>query len=293
MTEAPYVKPPVTLLMGAAGAGKTTSLRTLVEAGLELFVLVTEPTGIDSLLDSFKKHNLPLDKLHYHVVAPTAAGLKGLRQMATQIKAKGYEELASLKSGIGKEYQTQAIAFLDAIEDFVDARTGESFGDVTEWDDTRAFVVDSMSGLNRIILDNTVGLKPSMHQGEWGVAMNFCEQVIMTLTSTTKCHVVFTAHVEKEPNELTGVPQTTFSSIGKKLAPKLTKMFSEVVLAERGDGSSNPQTGFKWSTAEQGADLKNRALPVGSNLLPSFVPIVEAHNRRKADVAEPTTATAA
>lgn len=291
MTDTPpFVKPPVVLLMGAAGAGKSTSLRTYVEAGLELFVLVTEPTGVDSLLDSFKTAGLPLDKLHYHVVAPTAPGIKALKQMATTIKAKGYEELAALKTGIGKEYQTQAMAFLETVEDFVDDRTGEAFGDVTEWDDTRAFVVDSMSGLNRIIIDNTVGLKPSMHQGEWGVAMNFAEQVIMMLTANTKCHVCFTAHVEKEPNEVTGVLQTTFASIGKKLAPKLTKMFSEVVLAERGDGSANPQSGFKWSTAEHGADLKNRALPVSSNLYPTFKPIVEAHLRRKADAAETSTA---
>jgi hypothetical protein len=285
------LKPPVTLLMGAAGAGKTTSLRTFVEAGLELFVLVTEPTGVDSLLDSFRTAGLPLDKLHWHVVAPTAPGLKALKDAAKLIKAKGYEELASLKTGIGKEHQTQAMAFLEAIEDFTDARTGESFGDVTEWDDTRAFVVDSMSGLNRIVLDNTVGLKPSMHQGEWGVAMNFAEQLVMMITSSTKCHVAFTAHIEREPNEITGVPLITFASIGRKLAPRLTKMFSEVVLAERGDGSSSTQNGFRWSTAEQGTELKNRALPVGSNLTPSFVPIVEAYRKRKAELeAEVATA---
>lgn len=283
------LQPPVTLLMGAAGAGKTTSLRTLVEAGLELFVIVTETTGVDSLIDSFMREKLPLDKLHYHVVAPSAAGIKGLKEAARLIKAKGYEELASLKSGIGKEHQTQMMAFLEAIEDFTDQH-GVSFGDVTEWDDTRALVIDSMSGLNRIILDNTVGLKPSMHQGEWGVAMNFAESLIMTLTSSVKCHLVITAHIEREPNEITGVPIITMSSIGRKLAPKLQRMFSEVILAERGDGSSNPQSGFRWSTAEHGTELKNRAMGVGSNFKPTFVQIVEVYNRRKAELAESATA---
>jgi hypothetical protein len=60
------------------------------------------------------------------------------------------------------------------------------------------------------------------------------------------------------------------------LAPKIPRFFSEVILARRS------AEGFTWSTASNDADLKNRALPVSSKLVPDFTPIVDAYKRRVA-----------
>ena len=56
-----------TLLMGAPGTGKTHSIRTLVDAGLEVFVLFTEP-GMEVLGDTDP------DKVHWHYVPPADVG---------------------------------------------------------------------------------------------------------------------------------------------------------------------------------------------------------------------------
>ena len=46
------------LLIGTPGSGKTYSLSTLVSAGLETFVISTDPGGPDSLLDAMNDPNL-------------------------------------------------------------------------------------------------------------------------------------------------------------------------------------------------------------------------------------------
>ena len=58
------------MLCGTTGTGKTHSIRTLVESGIETFVLFTEP-GMEVLAD------LPPEKLHWHYVAPAAPDFAG------------------------------------------------------------------------------------------------------------------------------------------------------------------------------------------------------------------------
>jgi hypothetical protein len=106
--------------------------------------------------------------------------------------------------------------------------------------------------------------------------MNSLEMLLLKLTADCKCFFVLTAHIDKEPNELTGGTTIYASALGRKLAPKIPRFFSEVVLAKRA------ADGFSWSTASSEADLKNRALPVSSKLEPDFRPIVEAYRRRVA-----------
>lgn len=114
--------------------------------------------------------------------------------------------------------------------------------------------------------------------------MNFISELIMKMTSDRKCFFTMTAHVEKEMNELTGVNQIMVSTLGKKLAPKLPRFFSEVVYAKRGTKPGDP---FLWSNTDPSIALKNRALPISDKLQPSFVPIVEAYRARKKALAVP------
>lgn len=270
------IQPPGTLLMGPPGSGKTTSLVTLALAGIEVFVIITEPTGVDSLLDAWTKYNAPIDKLHWATISPTAAGWKAMAEMGKMINAMSYKDLSEMKQGIGKSEMKQFPKLLMLCENFFCERTQKHFGDVTSWGSDRALCVDSLSGLNLIMMQHTVGFKPSPHQGEWGIAMNSEEMLLLKLTSDCQCFFILTAHVDKEPNELTGGTTIYASALGRKLAPKIPRFFSEVVLARR---MANK---FVWSTASNDADLKNRALPVGSELEPSFKPIVEAYRARLA-----------
>ena len=270
-----HLQPPSVLLQGASGAGKTSSLVTLLQAGLEVFVIGTEPGFVDSLIDRCRELKIPLDKLHWMSVLPATDGWDALDEMVTKIGSLDFEGISKIK-GIGKDKtRVPAQRFLMALKDFHCERTGVSFGSFTSWDADRVLVIDSLSGLSTIAWYLTVGNKPTGAPGEWNIAMNFIEALLMKINSDRKCYFVLTAHVEKEMDEISGVQRVMTSTLGRKLAPKIPRFFSEVVYAQR--GGTPP---FRWSTIDASADLKNRVLPVSNTLLPSFVPVVEGHRNR-------------
>jgi AAA domain len=286
------LQPPAVLMMGAPGSGKTDALATLLAQELKLFVICTEPDGISSLLDSCERRGVPIHNLHWAVCPPTSPGWGAMKEAAKAVGAMGYEELTKIKSGIGKnETRDAMMKFLLTLENFVCDRTGESFGDVTLLPDDCAIVIDSLSGLNTIAMMAAQGYKPVSHQGEWGVAMNSLENLILKLCSDRKAFLVVTAHVEKETSEITGASQIMVSTLGRKLAPRLPRFFSEVVYSKRTIQGSTPT--FIWSTADPAADLKNRTLPVSATLMQDYRPIVEGYRKRKALAAAAPPAPAA
>jgi hypothetical protein len=281
------LQPPAVLNMGAPGSGKTDSLATLLASGLKVFVICTEPDGMASLLDSCERRRIPIDNLHWITCAPTSAGWAAMRDMAKTIGTMGYEDITKIKHGVGKEHtRLAAMRFLDACENFICERTGQNFGDVTQLNDDCALVIDSLSGLNMISMMAAQGYKPAAHQGEWGVAMNFIEQLILKLCSDRKAFFIMNSHVEKETNEITGASQIMPSTLGRKVAPKLPRFFSEVVYSKRTVQGTTPA--FTWSTADSAADLKNRTLPMSTALLQDYKPVVEGYRKRKA-LATPVT----
>jgi hypothetical protein len=271
----PNLQPPHCLLMGPAGSGKTTSIATFAKAGIECFVIITEPTGVDSLLDAWEREKLSIDLLHYAVVSPASPGWQGFKDLGIRINSMSYKDLSELKSGIGKETMRQFPRLLSNLENFHDERTGRDFGDVTSWNANRLLALDSLSGLSVITMQHTVGFKPSPHQGEWGIAMSATEQLLLKLSSDCNCFFLLTSHLEKEPDELTGMARVTVSTLGRKLAPKIPRFFSEVIRARK-DAAGK----FLWATQDSEADLKNRALPSSASLSQDFGPIVAAYQRR-------------
>jgi hypothetical protein len=260
--------------MGPAGAGKTDALVSFCEAGIDLFVLATESNAIGTLLDAAKRRNVSLDRIHYHLVTPTASGWDSQIALAKLTNEKSYEALASMKDGIAKPSQDAWMNVLLNCKNFIDDRTGTDYGDVTEWGDDRAFCIDTLSGLNQMARENHVGMKPSMHQGEWGVAMSTEYNLIFKLTSDRKCFFVLNAHIDRELDEVAQTTKLMVAALGRKLAPQLPKLFSEVVM------STKKGANFFWSTTNAQADLRNSILPIGENLPASFVPLVKAHQAR-------------
>ena len=273
------LQPPRALIMGEPGSGKTDSLATWIEAGKELFVIVTEPDGIASLLDSCERRKLNVDKLHWTSARAAVPGWNALEDMTTAIGTLTFEQIAQIKVGIGKEHTRKpAWQFIQSGKDFTCERTGKSYGPVDKWDDSRVLAIDSLSGLSLIAWMLTVGYKAGSHQGDWGSAMNYIEQLVLKFSNDCKCYFVLTAHIEREIHELTGSSRVMVSTLGRKLPPKIPRFFSEVVLAKRTLKGTAPA--FTWATVDSMADLKNRALPVGTDLIPSFVPIARAYERR-------------
>ncbi len=276
--------PPSTLLMGPAGTGKTTSLATLIEAGLHVRLLATEPTAPNRVLDTLTARNLPTDKFDWQFVSPAMPGWDALLQSANVVNNMTLKDIADMRGGIARQDGKQWIALLQAMNNFRSDRTGIEYGDVISWDENVAFVIDGLTGVSTMSRNLTVGLKPNPAPGEWGVMQNNILTVFKKLCADCKCFFVCIAHVERETNELTGMSNITVSTLGAKLAPKLPPEFTNVVYAKRNGAN------FLWSTADTGIDTKSGDLPLSDSLIPSFKPIVESFRvRLKATKPEPQT----
>jgi len=257
-----------------------------MEAGLDLYALGTEPRFRESIEQSITDRKLDRNKFHYCHVYPATSGWEQLINTATVIGNLNYEALTKLKSGIGKEKFKQFIDLLKAMSDFKDERTGKSYGPVDKFDPaTSAFALDSITGAAMMSMDLTIGSKPMAHEGEWGVAMNQLERWGNMCTASIKCFLVMTGHVEREVDPNTGGSQLYVSTLGRKLSPKWGRFYSEVIHAYR----EGPE--YYWSTVTPMFDLKKRFMPLQDKIKPSFVPIIEGWQKRRA-LSQPTKETA-
>lgn len=248
------------LLMGAPGSGKTHSIRTLVDAGLEVFVLFTEP-GMEVLGDTDP------EKVHWHYIPPAQAGWDSMIKNAKSVQQFDNAALQKMP-GMNKQAYGQFIDVLNQCQNFHCQRCEKDFGGVDEWGTDKAFVFDSLSGLNIMALDLAVGGKPIRTLPDWGIAMDNEEKLINRLCLGTQCHFVLCAHLERETDEVLGGIKLMASALGRKLSPQLPRFFSDVIM------TVNKQGAFTWTTANAQADTKARNLPWKEDQPPSFNPII-------------------
>lgn len=253
-----------TLLEGPSGTGKTYSIGTLVETGLEVHCLFLE-SGQESIYGYFtdKGKDVP-PNLHVHALRSATAGFTELIDSAKKTSTLSHEALAKMSDPNRSKYDGY-INILTALNNYTDQRTGESFGPVDSWGPDRVIVIDGLTGINRASMQLVVGGKATRSQAEWGQAQFYVEELIQKLTNGCRCHFVLIAHIERETDQILGGSKITMSTLGKALAPKIPQMFSDVVLAQW-----SPDKGYKWSTADAQADLKVRNLKRESNLTPDF-----------------------
>src|SRR5262245_58768242 len=171
------LQPPSVALLGASGAGKTDVIATFIQADVEVFHLGTEPGACEVLVDSVKRRGLDMNKLHFHQLKVVAPRWDAIENIIRTVGAKSHEQLTKLDD-ISKRDMTHFMDFVLQCKNFHDQRTGRDYGDVTEWKDDRAFIIDSLSGINKMAREYVVGYKPTMHMGEWGVAMQLEENII-------------------------------------------------------------------------------------------------------------------
>lgn len=272
----PGIPTPSVLLLGGPGAGKTDVLIDLITQGLELFVISTEPNGVDTLLDSVARRKADLNKLHWKSIQPFTGDFESMLATATKTAVMQFDSITKM-TGV-KPRESQFYQLLKTMTNFQCDRTGESYGPVDRFTAKQALAIDSLSGLNLISMTHVTGDKPVAHVGEWGLAMGQIENFVNRCCGSLKCLFVLIAHLEREADEQTGATKLMASTLGRKLAPKLPRFFSEVVMARREAGD------WLWATDFTNVDLKHRALPLGSKLSPSFRPIVEAYQRRLTQV---------
>lgn len=261
------------LLEGPTGTGKTYSLGTLADSGVELFVIFTE-SGLETLIGYWTDRGLPVPaNVHWHVLPRDTVTFDVLAKSAETINVLSQESLHKLQDP-NRSKHNQFVSLIKCLGNFTDDRTGQSFGAVDSWGPSRCVVIDSLTGINPIALSLVVGGKPVKSQADWGIAQDQIEKLLRQLTDGCRCHFVLTAHVEREIDQVFGGIRVTVSTLGRALAPKIPPMFSDVILSQR-EG-----TKFLWSTANPQADLKARNLPISDGLPPNFGTILSKWKSR-------------
>lgn len=248
-------------LAGPYGTGKTEAIRSLIDQGITPFIIFTE-NGMGILGD------IPADKCHWCYIKPAAQDWNTMIDSAKKINTLDFKALTGM-AGFNRSKYNQFYRLLEACHNFRCERTGEEFGDISTWNTDRAIVFDSFSGINIMAMDLVVGSKPVKDQKDWGMAIDNLERFIIKITTDPLCHVVMTAHLEREVDQVGGGIKLMFSTLGKKLPPLVGRFFDEVIMTKYSGGN------FLWSTADAQADLKNRFLPKKSDLPPSFAGVVE------------------
>lgn len=250
---------PKIILAGESGSGKTTSLATFLEAGLEVFMVATEYPDVLGHTDP--------QKFHWHYIPAASSTWASLKESGRQINSFANDALQKLP-GINKEKNQQMLQVLDTLANFKCDRTGQAFGDASKWGSDRVLVVDSLSGLSILARNLAVGEKPILTQPDWGIMMQYTETLLNTIAMNLRCWVVLTAHLEREVDEVSGGVQIMVSTLGRKLAPRIPRFFSDVVHVKRVGKE------YSWSTITPNFALKTRNFPMEDKLPQSFGPLV-------------------
>lgn len=255
------------MLMGPAGTGKTHSIGTLVDSGIEVFYLGLE-NGLESLLGYWTDSGKPVPaNLRWHIVKAADVSFFDMMQSSEKIGMLSLDALAKISDPNRGKYN-QFTEIFRVLYDFTDQRTEEKFGPVDKWTPDRALVMDGMTGLAQAALALVVGGKPVRSQADWGMAQTQVENLLRKLCDGCECHFVLLSHVERETDMVLGGVKLMAATLGKALAPKIPAMFSDVILTVR-EGDK-----WRWDTANAMADLKTRNLSISASHTPSFAPII-------------------
>lgn len=262
----------MTLVMGDAGNGKSTSIATQLKSKHieRVFVIGTEPRFLESITLGAKIHGVEdqLHRLHYAHVYPMNPTWADMDKLFSGITSRNYQGVAS--ATYDRTGYDHILDFISLCGNFKDQH-GKEWGPIDEFDDHQFLNIDSLTGLSRLAKDAAVGPKPVIAQGEWNVAQAGVEVTLSKLAHSCRCFVNIVGHLDRIKDEVLGGTHVTALTLGQKLTPKLIPYFSEIICAVRDKDK------FFWSTTEAQHTLKARALPFRADLEPDFGPIIDAH----------------
>lgn len=267
---------PNVCIMGPAGTGKTHSIGTLVDAGIEVFYLDLE-TGLEALLGYWRDRNLPIPaNLHWCRIAAPTFGMDDFLANANRLlRSSDGETLCKLKDP-DKMKHDRYVKLMTVLNNFIDERTGKDYGSVQQWGADKALVIDGLTGLGECVMSVVIGGKPAISQTEWGIAQGELLRLLKQLANNCPCWFVLIAHVEREVDPVLGGTKIMVQSLGRALPPKIPSVFSDVILTVR-EGEK-----WTWDTANALADLKTRNLPIKAGQAPNFAPILTKWRNRVA-----------
>jgi hypothetical protein len=269
------------LLEGDIGTGKTTAFRTLLPRyfapdakgkliehegyGLSRVGIVSLEPGIASALGpNLCSGKLGASGIHFHNIAPLDIDWSVIRKYAILLNTVSLERVLDTTDPDKAKYR-QFLDVFDTLAEFTCDLCGENFGDVSDWDDTMAVGLDSLTGLTTVARQLVVGGKPILSRPEYNPVMNMIENFLMLFWGKTKCWAILTAHIDRELAPLTGATSITAHTIGQKLAPRIVKMPDEIILSEVDERGT-----VSWSTVTPGTITKRRRLPRATGMEPTF-----------------------
>lgn len=269
------------LIEGEGGSGKTYSLGTAIEYSPKLQVhYMAFESGAESLAGYFLDppprgrgmKSLP-ENLHITTIKPPAASWTEMAENTRYINTLSLGALKKMTDPSRSKYD-QFEKFLRTFNDVTDD-SGKKYGSVDSWGTDRMIVIDGATGLARAASQAVTGGKVDKDQSDFGLLMGLIEEFLRRITDAScRCHFVLLAHVERETDEVLGGSKITISIPGKKLAPKIPPMFSDVILAKR-IGKK-----FVWDTEDSNAVLKTRNLPISAENPPTFKTILDSWSQR-------------
>lgn len=261
------------LLEGPTGTGKTHSIGTLVDAGVEVFYLALEP-GLESLIGYWTDRQMQVPpNLHWNFLSMNTGGFKALIESSKTVGDMDQDSLYKLKD-FSRSTRNYFHKLLETLNNFPDQRDGKTYGPVDSWGPNKAIILDGLTGLGDAAWSMVIGNKAMKSQADWGIAQDHIDKLLNLLCNGCKCHFVLLAHVERETDAITGGSKVTVATLGKALPPKIPPKFSDVILTNRMGNK------WSWSTAALTVDLKTRNLPIAEGITPDFKQIIDKWKSR-------------
>lgn len=270
---------PSVILMGEMGSGKTHSLRSLLVdkngkfegpslSGIEKVCVVACEPGIEDVVG-----DIPEGKLAWHNLPVGEGTFQGLIDMVQKINTL-HPDVIQAGGGIGRQNYQEMLKLLGLCNKFTDDRTGEDLGTVFKFPQTWCLWFESISALTEIAKNNAIGDKPFMELRDYQMVQATVIKFLHQLVFNTKCLFVSTGHLERETNENTGATELMLSTIGRKLAPRIPRFFSDCIYTTRDDTVANNPS-FWWATQVPNVRTKTRNLPWSPKMKPDFKPLID------------------
>jgi len=256
------------LLVGPTGTGKTSSIATMVEAGVETFVLFAEG-GLGTLLGYWLRQGKAIpETLHWYELPITPVSFEELADQAREVNTLPYDLLCK-KVDPKRKQHNQFEELYRVLHNFVDQKDGRAYGPVDSWGTGRCLAIDSLSGISPLALSLVAGNKTTLDKPHYGQAQRQIETLLRKLVYGCRCHFVLTAHPAREADEVLGGLKLYPSTVGKALAPVISPMFDDVLFSTR-EGDK-----FQWTSNNPQIDLKARHFPITGNFPQTFLHAVQ------------------
>lgn len=242
------------IFMGPFGGGKTSVIRQLIAAGLQVRGIFTEPS-FEVVTDITCEQGF-----HYTYIQPVANSWADILENARMLNTLPFKVIMGMDN-FNKTKYTGFLDFIRACNDFTCHRCGQKFGSMETWSTGVAAFIDGLTGLSEAAMQNVVGGKPVKDKPDWQSAMDQVKVVVNNLAISPHCHVILTAHTELELDEVAGTTKAMVATLGRKLAPQIPRYYSDVILSQRVNATT-----FKWSTVNSNYDLKTRNFPYAESV---------------------------